>query len=132
ESTYRPDASTPLYDAIGFGVAKLERQLEGVENYNVLVTVLTDGEENSSREYTLDAIKKKIDALQRKRWTYTYTGTDHDVYRSAIHPSITNVMHFSKDDAAMKSMFLKEQVARMDYSRKIRTGDDTGKDFYKQ
>lgn len=132
ESTYRPDASTPLYDAIGFGVAKLERQLEGVENYNVLVTVLTDGEENSSREYTLDAIKKKIEALQRKRWTFTYTGTDHDVHRSAKDLSITNVMHFSKDDAAMKSMFLKEQAARMDYSRKIRTGEDTGKDFYKK
>src|SRR5690606_34688713 len=63
ESSYRPAASTPLYDAIGYGVSKLERLLEGNDNYNVLVTVLTDGEENSSQEYNVDVIKKKIEAL---------------------------------------------------------------------
>lgn len=130
EAGYNPGASTPLYDAIGYGVSKLERLLEGISDYNVLVTVLTDGEENSSREYTLVAIKSKIEDLKNKRWTFTYTGTDHDVYQSAKNLSIDNYMQFSKDDLAMEAMFSKEKAARMNYSHKIRTGKDTDKDFY--
>src|SRR6188474_2350688 len=48
---YQPDASTPLYDAMGFSLVKLRQHLEGKTNYNVLVTILTDGEENASQEY---------------------------------------------------------------------------------
>lgn len=131
EASYKPNASTPLYDAMGYGVSKLENLLEGNNDHNVLVTVLTDGEENSSREYTVEAIKCKIEELKNKRWTFTYTGTDHDVYRAAKKLSIDNIMHFSKDEAAMERMFFKEKEARFSYSNKIRTGKDTGKDFYK-
>src|SRR3954471_12149951 len=46
EKRYKPDASTPLYDAMGFGFSKLKQVLENVTDYNVLVTILTDGEEN--------------------------------------------------------------------------------------
>ena len=130
EEGYKPGASTPLYDAIGHGVSKLEKLLEGVTDYNVLVTVLTDGEENSSREYTVGAIKSKIEKLKNRRWTFTYTGTDHDVFRAAKNLSIDNYLHFSKDDIAMEAMFSKEKAARMNYSQKIRTGKDTDKDFY--
>lgn len=130
ESCYGPNASTPLYDAIGFGVSKLERLLEGNNEHNVLVTVLTDGEENASKEYTGEMIKRIIEDLKSKRWTFTYTGTEHDVYRSAKNLSIDNVMQFSKSDPAMKAMFAKEKAARINYSNKIRTGKDTGKDFY--
>jgi len=50
--TFQPDASTPLYDAIGFSVNKLKRKIEDETDYQVLVTIITDGEENSSTEYT--------------------------------------------------------------------------------
>lgn len=130
EYMYRPDASTPLYDAIGFGVSKLEKFLEAKEDHHVLVSILTDGEENSSREYTGSTIKRKIEELKTKGWTFTYTGTEHDVYRSAKDLSIDNVMQFSKNASAMKNMFEKERAARILYSNKIRTGENTDKDFY--
>ena len=60
-SNYIPDSMTPLYDALGFGLSKLNQHLENQKNYNVLVTVLTDGEENASKEYSGLAIKNKID-----------------------------------------------------------------------
>lgn len=44
--SYNPSAATPLYDAMGKAISKVNAQIE--EGDNVLVTVITDGEENSS------------------------------------------------------------------------------------
>ena len=57
ETNYKPDASTPLYDAMGFTLIKLRQVLQEKSDYNVLVTILTDGEENASKEFTGTAIK---------------------------------------------------------------------------
>ena len=132
DKRYRPDASTPLYDAMGFSFAKLRQVVDNLTEYNVLVTILTDGEENASTEYTGKAIKKLIEELKLNRWTFTYIGTDHDVEKFAASISITNTMVFNKNEADMKAMFVKEQSSRRNYSEKIREKKDTGDDFYKE
>lgn len=48
KKNYQPCGATPLYDAIGKGIAKLNAQT--TEADNVLVTIITDGEENCSSE----------------------------------------------------------------------------------
>ena len=131
EKRYQPDASTPLYDALGFSFAKLQRVVEKLTDFNVLVTILTDGEENASKEYTGVAIKKLIEELKLSRWTFTYIGADHDVERFATSISITNTMTFQKNDEDMKMMFAKERSSREFYSRNIREKKDTTNDFYK-
>ncbi|MGI8849788.1 MAG: VWA domain-containing protein [Pyrinomonadaceae bacterium] len=50
EEIFQPDSLTPLYDAIGFSVNKLRKEIESQKDCHVLVTILTDGEENDSRE----------------------------------------------------------------------------------
>ena len=129
---YKPGASTPLYDAIGYGVSKLEKLIDGSIQHNVLVTILTDGEENASKEYTRETIKSKIEALKDKRWTFTYTGTDHDVYKAAGSLSINNVVQFKKNEADMEEMFLNEREARFNYSAYIRSGKEIGESFYEK
>jgi uncharacterized protein YegL len=131
EKRYQPNASTPLYDAIGFSFAKLRQVVENLTDYNVLVTILTDGEENASKEYTGVAIKNLIEELKLKRWTFTYIGADHDVEKFAASISITNTIHFQKNEANMKAMFAQESNSRTNYSQKIREKKDTGDDFYK-
>lgn len=128
---YNPDASTPLYDAMGFSMNKLRKVLEGRRDYNVLVTILTDGEENSSREFSGATIKKLIEELKESRWTFTYIGTDHAVEEFAVSISINNSMTFQKDDEGIQQMFASERQARMAYSSKIRDNEDTEGDFYK-
>jgi len=130
ENLYKPDASTPLYDAMGFSFAKLKQVLENQTEYNVLVTILTDGEENASKEYSGSAIKKIIEDLKLNRWTFTYIGAEHDVEKFAASISITNTMNFSKNDADMHKMFLKESHSRTSYSEKIRMKRDTSANFY--
>ena len=130
DKRYLPDASTPLYDAMGFGLTKLRQTLENQTNYNVLVTILTDGEENASREYSGNDIKNLVEELKLKRWTFTYIGTDHDVEKFARSLSITNSLKFEKNETGMKDMFRSERTARALYSRKIRMKEDTGRGFY--
>jgi Mg-chelatase subunit ChlD len=130
EKRYRPDASTPLYDAMGFSFAKLRQVVDNLTDYNVLVTILTDGEENASLEYSGTAIKNLIEELKLNRWTFTYIGTDHDVEKFAASISITNTMFFSKNDAGMKAMFAKEKSSRHKYSQNIRENKNTENDFY--
>jgi hypothetical protein len=58
DKTYMPNASTPLFDAVGFSINKLKDAIQGQTDYNVLVTILTDGEENASKKFSGNDIKK--------------------------------------------------------------------------
>ena len=129
-SSYHPGASTPLFDAMGFGLNKLKQILAHQTNYHVLVTILTDGEENASREFSGKAIKKLVEELKMSGWTFTYIGTEHDVEKFAMKVSITNTMHFSKNDSDMKLMFDKEKSARKSYSEKIDRSEDTQEGYF--
>ena len=71
---YNPCGGTPLYDAIGMGIAKINALT--TEDDSVLVTIITDGEENCSEEYDLKMIKNLIEKLKKQNWTFTFIGTD--------------------------------------------------------
>ena len=130
DKTYQPDATTPLFDAMGFSINKLKHSLQGQTDYNVLVTILTDGEENASKEYSGNNIKILVEELKQNRWTFTYIGTDHDVEKTANSLSINNTMIFEKNDADIKRMFMKEHSARFKYSEKIRLDEDTSSNYF--
>ena len=131
-SKYQPNATTPLYDAMGFSFIKLKQALENVKDYNVLVTIMTDGEENDSKEYNGIAIKKLVEELKQNRWTFTYIGTDHDIEKFAMSISINNTMYFEKNEEAMRYMFDKEKYAREMYSKKISNKEALDDDFYEE
>ena len=59
--TYQPKCCTALYDAMGMSLNDLRPKV--AESDRVLVTVITDGEENSSKEFTGKAIKAVGDEL---------------------------------------------------------------------
>ena len=61
---YSPGGGTPLYDAIGKGISKTNAQIE--DGDHVLVTIITDGEENSSEEWTLKMIRTMIEKLKKQ------------------------------------------------------------------
>lgn len=127
---YRPSSSTPLFDAMGEAITKLRETTDSLENCNVLVTILTDGMENASKEYNKAAIKALVDELTEKSWTFTYIGADHDIESFAESISIKNTLRFEKNPASMQRMFASEKRSRMAYSRKIREGKNTNDNFY--
>ena len=128
--TYQPAATTPLFDAMGFSINKLKQFLKGKKDYNVLVTILTDGEENSSKEFSGNDIKKLVEDLKQDRWTFTYMGTDHDVEKIAASLSINNTLAFNKNEADIEAMFSLERDARTKFSRKIQMNEPTDLNYF--
>ncbi|WP_338767841.1 vWA domain-containing protein [Bernardetia sp. ABR2-2B] len=130
KTKYNPTAGTPLFDAMGNSISQLRKITQTHSDYNVLVTILTDGEENSSKEFNGKTIKQMVDELKQQNWTFTYIGANHDVEAFAASISITNTMKFEANDQDIKKMFSKEKSSRMKYSAKIRNNEDTSKGFY--
>lgn len=107
---YSPTCGTPLYDAMGNALTGL-REKVGDEDV-VLVTIITDGEENDSREYNLASIKSLVNSLKAKGWIFTYIGANQNVEKVASSMSITNSLSFKANPIDTRQMFMKESKAR--------------------
>lgn len=128
-SEYEPDGGTPLYDAIGMGIAKVDGQRN--QGSHVLVTIITDGEENSSSEFTLGMIRILISRLKEQGWTFTLIGTDNlDVESMARSFSIDNHLAFCEDAEETRAMFRKDRMARRNYNSCLREGTEPPKGQY--
>jgi len=75
---YRPRGLTALFDAIGVGINEVNQDQDGV-----FVNILTDGQENSSREFKELDIKKLIREKKDKGWGITFMGTSESTLREA-------------------------------------------------
>lgn len=129
---FEPDAMTPLFDSIGLSVNQLKNALKELkqEDFHVLVTILTDGEENASEEFNQFAIKTLVDELKETNWTFTYIGANHDVGNTAAAISISNTMAFSADADGVEEMFKKETKARASFFRNMVNSVDFRKTNY--
>jgi uncharacterized protein YegL len=79
ENNYRPSGNTALYDAIGVTVAKIEK--DNPEAEKVLTVIMTDGQENSSREYKSSVIKDLIARKEKEgNWTFVFLGATPDTW----------------------------------------------------
>lgn len=110
ENTYQPKCCTALYDAMGMSLNALRPKVG--EGDKVLVTIVTDGYENASKEYSGKAVKALVDELKTKGWVFAYIGANHDVEAVAATISITNVMHFQASVQGTKDMSRKLSSAR--------------------
>lgn len=121
--TYQPNASTPLYDAMGVSINRMKESLPKDATYNVLVTVLTDGLENASRTFTGANIKEMIMDLKEKSWTFAYIGANHDVEAFAATLAIDNTMRYEANEEDMKLMWEKEKMARFKMANLVHSAD---------
>lgn len=101
DNEYCVGGSTALLDAIGRTVHKIEnaqKHLEaGYQAQQVLVVIITDGQENASREYTSDSIQNLIKAKQQEKWEFLFLGANIDAIATAsnlgIHASRAQSFH---------------------------------------
>lgn len=78
-----PRGSTALLDAIGRATTALGRKLEALPEDErpdkVIVAVITDGYENSSKEWNADKVKALIKQQEEKyAWDFTFLGANID------------------------------------------------------
>ena len=115
---YKPTGCTPLYDAIGQGIEHV-RKIKG-RNDSAMVTIITDGEENSSIHFNHHRIKRLIDECQQKGWDFTFIGTEGlDVDRISTSIGITQNIVFEQNDAGTATMFEKRHRQIRDYNERL-------------
>lgn len=99
EETYVPSGMTALLDAIGRTVDEVGKRLAATPEpdrpESVIVAILTDGEENSSQEYSRERVFEMI-RVQREAysWQFVYLGANQDAIAEA------GKLGISADDAA--------------------------------
>lgn len=118
---YDPCCCTPLFDAIGSTIKKLRKDIKDVPDAAVLVTIITDGYENASKEWTGPAVKKLIDECKADGWMVSFIGAGEDVVKVAMTISVTNTVVWEKTSAGTREVFRNENDAQSRYYDKMVT-----------
>ena len=102
---------TALYDAMGEMISEMKRKVTPEDR--ILVTVITDGYENSSTHWSGPQIKSLVEELRQEGWTFTYIGANQDVEAVAGSMGIRNTMVFEETAEGTQAMFAKESTSRL-------------------
>lgn len=116
---YRPEAMTPLYDAVGDMLTRMSQTVP--EESAVLVTIITDGLENASRRYSSENLRKMIGMLEERGWTFTYLGANQDAILEAGKIGVSNAMDYAADEDGLDLMYRSDRASRMRYYGRVRT-----------
>ena len=86
--TYVPRAWTPLLDAIGRTIVdtgdRLSKLPEDDRPGKVVLAIMTDGQENASKEYTADRVKQMLTHQQEVyHWVVSFLGANIDAVQTA-------------------------------------------------
>lgn len=109
--TFVPRASTPLLDAIGRGIRDLDNSLErlGPEERpaKVVFVVVTDGQENASREYTRAQVNRLIEQRDKAGWQFVFLSADLAAIQDAeaVGFRSRSTMVFDKDARGSRQAF---------------------------
>lgn len=117
DDSYHPGCSTPLYDAMGLSLNTLRKFVAPADK--VLVTIITDGEENSSTEYSGYAIKALVEKLKSEGWVFAYIGANQNVEAVASSMSINNSLPFDQSHASTAQMFRCVSLSRMKWFDRV-------------
>jgi hypothetical protein len=126
---YRPDANTPLYDAIARTIRKTEADIASAKDQPaVFCVILTDGQENASREYDLRSIRGLIEQKKKDGWKIICLGADVDAWAigGAMGLNRGDTLSFDKD--CISHTFQDLSIATNEY---FKSGADAKKDFFK-
>lgn len=102
---YAPYGMTPLYDAIGFTLCHTEIYVEKIADAVVWVSVITDGIDNSSEEYTLERLHGFICDLRGKGWFFTLMTANNNDLQNLTSIGFSEAQYFSCDEIGVKKAF---------------------------
>ena len=131
EKEYFVGGSTALLDAIGRTVSKIgnvqKHTAEGYRAGKVLFVIITDGEENASREYSLEKVRAQIERQKEKyAWEFIFLGANIDAAETAgrfgIAADRAQEFHADSQGVALNFDVLSEAVTSFRSCSSLRDG----------
>ncbi|HHT68262.1 MAG TPA: VWA domain-containing protein [Firmicutes bacterium] len=128
EDDYQVGGSTALLDAMGRTINKIATaQKNTSEEYRaekVMCVIITDGEENSSREFSLEKVKQLVEQHKEKaNWEFVFLGANMDAIQTAGYFGISSdraqSFHADKEGVALNFAVMSESVAEFRRSGKV-------------
>lgn len=124
--SYIPNGGTPLYDAVISSVEDLCSQLkDSHKNPAVAVVIMTDGQENASKEHTEKCLKEIVELLEKTgEYTFAYMGANQDAWANAAKIGISsgNTMSWNSTMEGTGTAFRSLAMASADYAANINAG----------
>lgn len=107
--TLVPRGNTALLDAVGGDVASLGERLSKMPEENrpglVIFMIVTDGEENASKEYTIDQVREMIQHQQEVYgWDFMFLGAEEAAW-AGRDMGIMNVSSFTNDSHGTRAVY---------------------------
>jgi uncharacterized protein YegL len=114
---YTPGGLTALYDTIGNAITDIENQAKYTKREHkasmVMMVIITDGQENASREYDSRKIKQMIQELeQSENWQFIYLGADLENFADADTLGLRHKISSKKIEMKKKFDVISEHTAR--------------------
>ncbi len=121
-STFVPRAATPLLDALGRGINDLDQRLgqlcEDAKPARVVLVVITDGEENASREFSRAQIQQMINHKQEHSgWQILFLSADLGAIQEALDRGVceSRVLAFDKNAEGVREAWASSSRNISDY-----------------
>jgi uncharacterized protein YegL len=123
--TFEPRGMTALLDAIGTTIdstkKRIKKTFKNERPKNVLIAIITDGEENASSKYNRNEIFKKIRKREEKNgWKFVFIAANQDAISEARKYGIRKkcALSFSADNEGMKDVMfsLSSNISEMNCS----------------
>lgn len=112
DTTYVPQGYTALLDAVGRGISETTKWIsdmpEDARPSKVVVVIITDGAENSSREYKKAGINDMITRQRAEHgWEFLFLGANQDAITEAANMGIyaTQSASFSADPYGTRAVY---------------------------
>lgn len=107
-----PRGNTPLWDAVGLTITRTGERLKAIPEPDrpghVLVYIITDGEENASRDWTAERVKRLVQEQQDKyHWVFQFLGANINSFYVGAQMGLTagKVADYSPDTVGVRGMF---------------------------
>lgn len=122
DRTYQPRGGTALNDAFAQLInqtgAKLAEMPDAERPERVLFVCISDGEENSSREYDSAKLKSLIEHQKEKyNWEFLYIGANQDSQEEGKTRGIKHAFNFAADKEGTEAMYSTLSASTVKYRR---------------
>ncbi len=114
---YAPGGLTALYDTIGNAITDIENQAKYSKREHmasmVMMVIITDGQENASREYETRKVKQMIQKLEEsEKWQFIYLGADLENFADADTLGLRHKVSSKKMDMKKKFDVISDHTVR--------------------